>query len=188
MRQQAIKEISAKAASERISNGTEKEKEEKKEGEMETFGDWRSMLQRLNDQVKLVVKLPEVVTLQIAKDYVDIKMQYRRLKIEEQCRKLSPKVNLPSRSSWRDRMNGNVAATNAETTDISKRIESPSARIKKLSLELRRTAVYYVDSSINVHNFKITDTIHLKRSQIEPDWLNIIKGQKLKINQRQFSC
>ena len=75
MRQQAIKEISAKAASERISNGTEKEKEEKKEGEMETFGDWRSMLQRLNDQVKLVVKLPEVVTLQIAKDYVDIKMQ-----------------------------------------------------------------------------------------------------------------
>ena len=62
MRQQAIKEISAKAASERISNGTEKEKEEKKEGEMETFGDWRSMLQRLNDQVKLVVKLPEVVT------------------------------------------------------------------------------------------------------------------------------
>ena len=61
-------------------------------------------------------------------------------------------------------MNGNVAATNVETIDIGKKKESPSARRKKLSLELRRTAVYYVDSSIDVHNFKIIDTIHLKRS------------------------
>ena len=75
-------------------------------------------------------------------------------------------------------MNGNVAATNAETTDISKRIESPSARIKKLSLELRRTAVYYVDSSIDVHNFEIIDTIHLKRKQIEAKLAEYNQKQK----------
>ena len=102
----------------------------------------------------------KVETAPITKDYVDIKIQYSRIQIEGQCRKLNPKVYIPSRSSWRDRMMGNVAATNIETVNIGKKKESPNARRKKLSLELRRTAVYYVDSSINVHNFKITDTIH----------------------------
>ena len=51
---EAIKEFFAKAASEIISNGTENEEEEKKQEERETFGDWGSILQRLNDQVKLI--------------------------------------------------------------------------------------------------------------------------------------
>ena len=61
---------------------------------MEASEDWRVILQTLNDRVKLIVKLPEVVTLPLTKDYVDIKIQYRRLKIEEQCRKLNPKINI----------------------------------------------------------------------------------------------
>ena len=57
-------------------------------------------------------------------------------------------------------MNGNAPATNLEPIDIGEKKESPSARRKKLSWELRRTAVYYVDSSVEFHNFKIIDTIH----------------------------
>ena len=76
-------------------------------------------------------------------------------------------------------MNGNVAATNIDTVDIGKKKESPNARRKKLSLELRRTAVYYVDSSINVHNFKIIDTINLKRSQIEARLAEYNQRQKI---------
>ena len=89
----------------RINNDRQNEesdgKEEKKEDENKsTCDDWRAVLKRLNDQVKQVVKLPEVVekveTAPIIKDYVDIKIQYRRIKIEEKCRKLNPKVNIPS--------------------------------------------------------------------------------------------
>ena len=58
-------------------------KEEKKEAENETAcDDWRAVLKRLNDQVKQVVKLPDVVekveSAPIAKDYVDIKIKYKR--------------------------------------------------------------------------------------------------------------
>ena len=106
---------------------------------MEASEDWRVILQTLNDRVKLIVKLPEVVTLPLTKDYVDIKIQYRRLKIEEQCKKLNPKVNLTSRSSWRDRLNVNIAATNAETIDMGKKKDSTSATRK--SLDHRRTAI-----------------------------------------------
>ena len=92
-------------------------KEEKKEAENEsTCDDWRAVLKRLNDQVKQVVKLPDMVEVveTITKNYVDIKIQYRRIKMEEQCRNLNPKVNIPRWSSWRDRMKGNVAETNAQ--------------------------------------------------------------------------
>ena len=95
---------------------------EKKEAENEaTCNDWRAVLTRLNDQVKQVVKLPDVVEVveTITKDYVDIKIQYKRIKIEEQCRKLNPKVNIPRRSSWRDRINGNMAATNVEPMTLA---------------------------------------------------------------------
>ena len=87
----------------RISNHRQDEerdgKEEKKEVENEsTCDDWRAVLKRLNAQVKQVVKLPEVVerieTAPITKEYVDIKIQCRRIKIGEQCRKFNPKVNI----------------------------------------------------------------------------------------------
>ena len=88
----ALLQSTTKAESKRrIGNDRQDEerdgKEEEKEAEKETTcEDWRAVLKRLNDQVKQVVKLPDVVekveSAPITKDYVDIKIQYRRIKIK----------------------------------------------------------------------------------------------------------
>jgi len=142
--------------------------EKKKEiEETETAEDWRAVLKRLNDQVKQIEALPKVKDeAPEVKNQVDIKTQYRRIKIEEQCKKLNPKVNLPSRSSWRDRIYGNSTAKDSELDDLNLIKESPIVRRKKHSWE-RRTRIYFVDSSIDINGLKIKDTIHQKRMQIE---------------------
>ena len=64
----------------------EEEKNEKK--------DWRNILNKFNQQIKQVEELPkepkkteEVVKEFHSKDFVDIKLEYRRIKIQEQCKK-----------------------------------------------------------------------------------------------------
>jgi len=99
--------------------------EKKKEiEETETSEDWRAVLKRLNDQVKQIEALPKVKDEAASetpevKNQVDIKTQYRRMKIEEQCKKLNPKVNLPSRSSWRDKIYGNSTAKDSMSDDLN---------------------------------------------------------------------
>ena len=98
-------------------------------------------------------------------DYVDIKAKYRRLKIEDQCRKLNRNVKLPSRMSWRDKIYGNDDPKIPEQANSSANKLSPKVQ-RKISWE-QRTKIYYVDKSIDIQNIKIIDTIHIKRRQIE---------------------
>ena len=149
--------------------------EEKKEENT----DWRELLNKLNSQIKQVEELPrepqktEDVRKEVpSKDFVDIKLEYRRIKIQEQCKKLNSRVVLPSRSSWRDRMAGTATDTDkaapSQSLSSSCKITSPeNVRRTNLNWGQRRTKVYHVDSEIDVHKFKIIDTIHIKRSQIE---------------------
>ena len=146
-----------------------------KEEEMESeSNNWRKILEKLNDQVRQVTEmthkceiLDEKNSFQ-QKDFLDIKLQYRRIKIQEQCRQLRPKVRIPSRSSWRDRIDGNVdQATVVETRVTEKANESPHLRRKKTTLEMRRTKTYEVDKSIDIHKIKIADNVAEKRIQIE---------------------
>jgi len=147
----------------------QKEEEEKEE---ESF-DWRSILAKMNQsvsEVKAIPKEPDPPVIEKSsppKDFTDIKLEYRRIKIREQCKKLNTKVSIPSRSSWRDRINGGGDSTNATSSSsvTSSNLDSESRR--NLTWGQRRTKVYHINSDIEVHKFKIIDTIHLKRSQIE---------------------
>ena len=141
--------------------------------------DWRDILKKLNQQIKQVEELPkepektkEVVKECHSKDFVDIKLEYRRIKIQEQCKKLNTRVVLPSRSSWRDRINGTSDTSNTQSQSqnngSTSRLTSPeSLRRRSHNWGQRRTKVYHIDSEIDVHKFKVIDTIHIKRSQIE---------------------
>ena len=149
----------------------EEEKNEKK--------DWRNILNKFNQQIKQVEELPkepkkteEVVKEFHSKDFVDIKLEYRRIKIQEQCKKLNSRVVLPSRSSWRDRINGtsDISDIQSQPQNIgsTSKLTSPeSERRRNHNWGQRRTKVYHIDSEIDVHKFKVIDTIHIKRSQIE---------------------
>ena len=73
----------------------------RKEEKMDTEPDpdnWKIVHQRLNDQVrkldellKEVFKDEKVSLPSPPMDYLDIKLHYRKLKIQEQCRQLNPK-------------------------------------------------------------------------------------------------
>ena len=118
-------------------------------------------------EVKALPKEPDppVVEKQIpAKDFTDIKLEYRRIKIQEQCRKLN--TNIPSRSSWRDRINGREDS-NASISSSAKSSCPETDQRRNLTWGQRRTKVYHINSDVEVHKFKIIDTIHIKRSQIE---------------------
>ena len=137
----------------------EEEKNEKK--------DWRNILNKFNQQIKQVEELPkepkkteEVVKEFHSKDFVDIKLEYRRIKIQEQCKKLNSRVVLPSRSSWRDRINGtsDISDIQSQPQSIgsSSKLTSPeSERRRNHNWGQRRTKVYHIDSEIDVHKFKV---------------------------------
>ena len=149
------------------------------EEETNEKNDWRDILNKLNQQIKQVEELPkepkkteEVVKEFHSKDFVDIKLEYRRIKIQEQCKKLNSRVVLPSRSSWRDRINGTSDVSDIQSQpgnigSTSKLASPESLRRKSHNWGQRRTKVYHIDSDIDVHKFKVIDTIHIKRSQIE---------------------
>ena len=144
-----------------------------KEEEEEGSSDWRSILAKMNQSVSEVKALPKepdppapVEKSSPSKDFTDIKLEYRRIKIREQCQKLNTKVNIPSRSSWRDRINGGETASEATPSSATSSSPDSDAR-RNLTWGQRRTKVYHINSDIEVHKFKIIDTIHLKRSQIE---------------------
>ena len=145
------------------------------EEEKDEKNDWRDILNKLNQQVKQVEELPkepkkteEVRKEMNTRDFVDIKLEYRRIKIQEQCKKLHSRVVLPSRSSWRDRISGGTSEKVQQAQSSSCKYTSPeSHRRTNLNWGQRRTKVYHIDSDIDVHKFKIIDTIHIKRSQIE---------------------
>ena len=134
--------------------------------------DWRDILNKLNQQIKQVDELPkepkkteeERERKEIhSKDFVDIKLEYRRIKIQEQCKKLSSRVVLPSRSSWRDRIA--AAGTSSSSTNQPQSVSStcnPTSpecqRRTNLNWGQRRTKVYHIDSEIDVHKFKIMTT------------------------------
>ena len=158
------------------------EKEEEKEE-----GDWRSMLNKLNQSVKLVEAIPkppepepppvqETKSPNPPRDFIDLKLEYRRIKIREQCKKLNTKVTLPTRSSWRDRIN--ETNTSAPTSQTSVKMSSPGTERRNLTWGQRRTKVYHIDSDVDVHKFKIIDTIHIKRSQIEAKLAEYNQSQK----------
>ena len=141
-----------------------------KEEEKEDSSDWRSILAKMNQSVNEVKALPKEPDppqkSSPSKDFTDIKLEYRRIKIREQCQKLNTKVNIPSRSSWRDRINGGESANSASSSSATSSSPDSDAR-RNLTWGQRRTKVYHINSDIEVHKFKIIDTIHLKRSQIE---------------------
>ena len=67
------------------------------------------MLNKLNQSVKLVEAIPkppepepppvqETKNPNPPRDFIDLKLEYRRIKIREQCKKLNTKVTLPTRS------------------------------------------------------------------------------------------
>ena len=75
-------------------------------------------------------------------------------------------MTLPSRSGWRERLNGtDQSLGNSQTQNKTDCHENDQRR--NLNWGQRRTKVYHIDSDIDVHKFKIIDTIHIKRSQIE---------------------
>ena len=75
-------------------------------------------------------------------------------------------MTLPSRSGWRERLNGtDQSLANSQTQNKTDCHENDQRR--NLNWGQRRTKVYHIDSDIDVHKFKIIDTIHIKRSQIE---------------------
>jgi len=148
------------------------EKEKKKEVENINLDyDWRAAVLKLDNQVKEIGAL-SVITNEAKSskredldDYVKIKAKYRRFKIEDQCRKLNKTVNLPSRTSWRDKIYGNADQKPTEQTESNTKKTSPHVR-RKISWQ-RRTKIYYVDRSVDIQEIKIIDNIHIKRSQIE---------------------
>ena len=155
---------------------TQREEEKKEE---EEASDWRSVLAKLNQAISQVEALPKdpeppppEPPKTTNKDFIDIKLEYRRIKIQEQCRKLNTTVHLPSRSSWRDRISGG-ADQSVPTSSSSSYNKTDSPKLsdrqkqRNLSWGQRRTKVYHIDTDIDVHKFKIIDTIHIKRSQIE---------------------
>ena len=144
--------------------------EEKKE---EESSDWRSILAKMNQSVSEVKAIPKepdpppVEKSSPSKDFTDFKLEYRRIKIREQCKKLNTKVSIPSRSSWRDRINGGGDSTSAASSSSVTSSNPDSEARRNLTWGQRRTKVYHINSDVEVHKFKIIDTIHLKRSQIE---------------------
>ena len=143
------------------------EKEKKKEIEnINPDYDWRAAVLKLDNQVKEALSvISNEEKREDLDDYVNIKAKYRRFKIEDQCRKLNKTVNLPSRTSWRDKIYGNADQKPTEQTESSTKKTSPHVR-RKISWQ-RRTKIYYVDRSVDIQGINIIDNIHIKRSQIE---------------------
>ena len=138
----------------------------------EDSSDWRSILAKMNQSVSEVKAIPKEpdpppAPPRPSKDFADIKLEYRRIKIQEQCKKLNTKVNIPSRSSWRDRINGQGDSSSVTSSSTATSSCPDSDARRNLTWGQRRTKVYHINSDIEVHKFKIIDTIHLKRSQIE---------------------
>ena len=87
---------------------------------------------------------------------------------------------MPTRSGgWRDRINGGGSDQSSSSSSAPVKNDSQDTDFRRnLNWGQRRTKVYHIDSDIDVHKFKIIDTIHIKRSQIEARLAEFNDNQK----------
>jgi hypothetical protein len=96
-----------------------KDKQEQEVDEKAETSDWRSVLRRLNTQVKQVEELPKVAAatqppdppkltaVDDSDDCLDIVLKCRRARVMEQCARLQPRVVLSDKVPGNTNANGN---------------------------------------------------------------------------------